>query len=408
MSVSTRARRITGVVAWLIAFHVLLAYGLPEGLFIGLVIGLGVLYWRAGAMAAATVSMTLVLVTVMYWATLKATGFEDRIYYRPDEKYVVFDYDNNHRRYESSIHIEADMPHGDLRAMTTDNIAEPRHITFHTDRDGFRNEQDYHGQRFLLIGDSFAAGSSNSHEDALVSQLKRTYKLDTYSLAYPGSPADYLAYLQGFLKRHPGDVRVLLFVFEGNDFEESRGRPEHPVARYGRRYYEMFSGLNTYRVTKSLIKRFTRSRTISEGSGLLITELAGQKLAFYQRYVNVTRQTALPPPEGFEEVFTNFKPYLQQVYFIPTKYRVYHQHVQPGEKLPNAQWDYLDGVCRQLGLHCTNLTAALVQESDALLKRGEFTWWRDDTHWNRNGIAVAARIVATDLNRAMQNSTTKP
>jgi len=400
MSVSTRARRITGIVAWLIAFHVLLAYGLPEGLFLGLIIGLGILYWRTGALAAVTVSMTLVLVTVAYWGALKITGFEDRIYYRPDEKYVVFDYDNNHRRYAANIHIEADMPHGDLRAMTTEEIAEPRRIAFHTDRDGFRNEQDYHGQRYLLIGDSFAAGSSNSHENALVSQLQRAHGLDTYSLAYPGSPADYLAYLQGFLKRYPGDVRVLLFVFEGNDFEESRGRPEHAVARYGRRYYEMFSELNTYRVTKSLIKRFARSRKISEGSSLLITELAGQKLAFYQRYVNVTRQTTAPHPEGFEEVFTAFKPYLEQVYFIPTKYRVYHQHVLPDEKLPDAQWEYLDSVCRQLGLRCTNLTATLVQESDALLKRGQFTWWRDDTHWNQHGIAVAARIVAADLNRA--------
>jgi hypothetical protein len=32
-----------------------------------------------------------------------------------------------------------------------------------------------------------------------------------------------------------------------------------------------------------------------------------------------------------------------------------------------------------------------------LLKKGEFTWWRDDTHWNRHGIAVAARVVAGDV-----------
>ncbi|MCK7577677.1 MAG: hypothetical protein MZV65_18990 [Chromatiales bacterium] len=31
------------------------------------------------------------------------------------------------------------------------------------------------------------------------------------------------------------------------------------------------------------------------------------------------------------------------------------------------------------------------------LKKGELLWWRDDTHWNRAGIAVAARVVAADL-----------
>jgi len=397
MSLSLRAQRITSVVAWLVVVHVLLAYGLPEGLFLGLVIALGILYWRAGALAAITVSLTMVLVTIAYWAALKITGFEDRIYYRPDEKYVVFDYDNNHRRYSANIHLEADMPHGDLRALTTEAVAEPRHIRFHTDRDGFRNDRDYHGQRYLLIGDSFAAGSSNSHEDALVSQLRDTYHLDTYSLAYPGSPADYLAYLKGFQRRYADPVRVLLFIFEGNDFEESRGRPEYFLARYGRRYYEMFSDWNTYRVTKSLIKRLAKSRDISEGSSLLIRELAGQKVAFYQRYVNVTRRTAAPAPEGFEEVFSELKPSLEHVYFIPTKYRVYYKHLEPGGTLPNVQWEYLNGICHKLDLRCTNLTEPLARESDALLKKGRFTWWRDDTHWNRNGVSVAARIVAADL-----------
>ena len=38
MSTGKNAKRAAGVVAWLLAFHVLLAYGLPEGLFIALVV----------------------------------------------------------------------------------------------------------------------------------------------------------------------------------------------------------------------------------------------------------------------------------------------------------------------------------------------------------------------------------
>jgi hypothetical protein len=397
MSTSTTSRRVIGVAAWLIVFHVLLAYGLPEWLFVSLVILLGVLYYRIGALGAVTVSLTLVLITVTYGLALKITGLEDSIYYRPDEKYVRFDYTNNHRVYQSNVHLDVPQPHGDLRAMTTEDIAEPRRMRFHTDADGFRNERDYHGQRFVLVGDSFTAGNSNSQEDLLVTQLLRDYTLDTYSLAYPGNVADYAAYVRGFVKRHGENARVLLFLFEGNDFEESRGRKASALARNGRRYYEMFSGFNTYRVTMSLYKRLTRGRDIRAGNDLEVYEIGGKKMAFYKQYADVARRARLPEPEGFERAMESMRPYIERVYFIPTKYRVYAKHLKPGTVLPSVQWDYLSGICQKYTLRCTDLTAPMVRESDNLLKKGEFTWWRDDTHWNHHGIAVAARVVADDL-----------
>ena len=397
MGTSSTSRRVIGFIAWLVVFHVLLAYGLSEWLFASLVILLGILYYRIGAFGAVTVSLTLVLVTVAYGLVLKITGLEDSIYYRPDEKYVRFDYTNNHRIYKSNVHLDMPVPHGDLRAMTTEDIAEPRYMQFHTDADGFRNERNYHGQRFVLVGDSFIAGVSNSQEDLLVSQLARDYTLDTYSLAYPGNVADYAAYVRGFVKRHGENARVLLFLFEGNDFEENRGRKANALARYGRRYYEMFSGLNTYRVTMSLYKRLTRRHNIRAGSDIELAELGGKKVAFYRMYVDVTRRAQLSEPEGFERAIESMRPYIERVYFIPTKYRVYSRYLKPEEALPSAQWDYLNGICRKYTLRCTDLTAPLVRESDSLLKKGEYTWWRDDSHWNRRGIAVAARVVASDL-----------
>lgn len=397
MSRSSTVRRIIGIVAWLVAFHVLLAYGLPEGLFIALVLGLGVLYWRGGALAGVTVSITLLLVTLVYGLALRLTGFESSIYYRPDEKYLRYDAVNNHMIYQKNVSIEMLMPHGDLRAMTKEEIAEPRTVRFHTDQDGFRNDRDYSGQKFVLVGDSFIAGSSNSQEDMLTAQLAQGFAIDAYTLACPGTLADYAAYVQGFAKRHGENFRVLLFIFEGNDFEESRGRRNSSVARYGRRYYEMFSEFNTYRVTKSLLKRVTRARSIQAGSNLEIAELGGKKMAFYRRYVNVTRQTQPPQPEGFEHAMEVMRPYIERVYFIPTKYRVYSRYLNSTETLPHAQWRYLQGVCQKYQLHCTDLTAPLMRESEVLLKKGEFTWWRDDTHWNRHGIAVAARVVAADF-----------
>jgi hypothetical protein len=400
MSNRTTSRRMMGFVAWLIVFHVLLAYGLPEWLFATLVILFGILYYRIGVLGALTVSLTLVVITVVYGLALKITGLEDSIYFRPDEKYARYDYSNNHRGYQPNVHVETNMRHGDLRAMTTEDIAEPRHMIFDTDSQGFRNERDYHGQRYLLVGDSFAAGNSNSQPDVLYAQLLAQYGLDTYSRAYQGNLVDYASYIQSFQRHHGDNFRVLLFIFEGNDFEESRARPEYALARFGRRYYSLFSDFNTYRVTMSLYKRLTRGRAIHEGSAIEVHELAGKKVAFYQPYIAVTRRASWPEPEGFEKTLADIKPVLERVYFVPTKYRVYFKHLKPDENLPNAQWEYLNGLCRKYQLRCSNLTEPLVRESDILLKQGEFTWWRDDTHWNRHGIAVAARMVANDLHVA--------
>jgi hypothetical protein len=214
-----------GLIAWLIAFHVLLAYGLPEWLFATLVVLLGILYYRIGVFGAMTVSLTLVVITVVYGLALKITGLEDSIYFRPDEKYARYDYTNNHRGYQANVHLDTKMPHGDLRAMTTEDIAEPRYMRFDTDSQGFRNERDYHGQRYVLVGDSFVAGNSNSQPDLLYAQLLAQYGLDTYSLAYQGNLADYASYIHSFQRRDGNNFRVLLFMFEGNDFEESRARP---------------------------------------------------------------------------------------------------------------------------------------------------------------------------------------
>jgi len=396
MSLSLRARRVIGISAWLIVLHVLLAYGLPEWLFITLAIASALLFWRSGVLGAVTVTATLIAVTLIYALALRITGFDERIYYRPDEKYVSFDYQHNHRRYQPNVHIDTTMPHGDLRAMTTAEVAEPRRLRFDTDRDGFRNSSDYHGQRLLLVGDSFIAGNSNTQEDMLVEQLRRDHGIDAYNLAYPGNLADYAAYVRGFRARYGDDFRVLLFVFEGNDFEESRGRPPGAIARYGRRYYSLFSGFATYRVTMSLYKRFTRGGDIRQGNALEQAELSGKTMLFYKQYADVTRRTKLAEPEGFEQRLLELRPSVARVYFIPTKYRVYARHAGAGT-LPNVQWEYLDSQCRKHALPCTNLTGELTREAEQLLKRGEFIWWRDDTHWNGRGIAAAARVVARDL-----------
>jgi len=396
----TWARRATGVFAWLIAFHVLLAYGLPPAAFALIILALAVLFYRSGVLAGVAVAAALLLVTLLCAGVIALFHLDDALYYRPHERLATFDYRTGHRSYSPNATLTMRMPHGDLQSMTREPIAQPRDVRFRTDSDGFRNDADYHGQHYVLVGDSFIAGVGDSQEDTLDAQLARRYRFNSYNLGHPGSIADYRAYIEGFRKRHGADFRVLLFLFEGNDFPDALSPPGESrhgaVALAVKRYYNLFSDTAIHRLTKALLKRATQFGRIARSDSVEIHPIGGARMAFYRSYIDVTRSSGYRPGPSVEQALLAIGPQLEHVFFVPTKYRVYHQQVAPGEALPHARWDWLAEVCRRHRLGCTDLTPALVGASRRLLTEGRFTWWLDDTHWNSEGMgAAAAAVVAT-------------
>jgi hypothetical protein len=390
-------RRWITFAAFLAVFHILLAYGLPPGVFLLLALLLGVFYARVGAIGAVAVTLALLAVTLFYSLALGVTGFGNTIYFRPDEQLSSYDYRHHHRIFRPGATLAMQMPHGDLQSMTPLKIAEPRHVVYRIDSYGFRNDADYQGQRYLLVGDSFVVGTGNDQADMLSAQLRRDHAIDAYNLAHPGDVVDYADYVSGFKASHHTDAKVLLFIFEGNDFVESRAKHHSAVALFFKSYANLFSGTNVFRVTQSLYARASRKSKIAGSQYLTLADLDAKKIAFLTEYVEVARSASQPVIGSFERAIQDMRGDIGHIFFIPTKYRVYQKHVNPGEVLPNAAWDYLQGICRQNRLECTNLTQPLVEASDQLLAKGELTWWRDDTHWNKNGIAVAARVVAASL-----------
>jgi hypothetical protein len=103
------------------------------------------------------------------------------------------------------------------------------------------------------------------------------------------------------------------------------------------------------------------------------------------------------PPSEFALLLESMAPNLEHVFFVPTKYRVYYEHLGQDGSIPNAQWEALQRLCAASDLRCTDLTPALVERTNALLAAGELTFWRDDTHWNGQGTAAAADVVAQVL-----------
>ena len=125
----------------------------------------------AGSALALVASTAAAL--ALYAGVLRASGLDQAIYYRFHERFATWDPRHGHRAYLPGVSWQALEPHGDLQVLTREEIAEPRRVLFHSDSEGFRNDADYAGEPWVLIGDSFVVGVGCSQPDILSARLAR-------------------------------------------------------------------------------------------------------------------------------------------------------------------------------------------------------------------------------------------
>jgi hypothetical protein len=400
ISASQLARRIlTPLILLFITYNTLLFYGFAGSfilyplLFIFLVIYLWI-DWKNGLALALSLLGATLLVNLL----LGFVKIEDRMYYRPHEKLTVYNHEIELKSYKKNADITVLTPFGDAGAVgnVKDIELEPRKIRFKTDSLGFRNNSDYRGEKYVLVGDSFTVGNGTSQEDILTSQLKEKYHKETYEVAYAGGIPEYVKYILYFQKRYGHDFKVLLFLFEGNDFPESVSRRQliirKPAFKAIRdRYKAFFEETILYRYTYSLIAK--RTKRLLGAEALVVN---GHKMADFTEYVSVTRREEYRIPERIIPMLSLVRNRIDHIFFIPTKYRVYYPFLDKDNQkpLPNAQWEAVKALSQKLNVGCTDLTGPLIDASRLLLKEDKYTFWKDDSHWNRHGIAVAARVVS--------------
>jgi hypothetical protein len=299
--------------------------------------------------------------------------------------------------FKPNAYLEMFVPFGDIYAIGTrkDIDREPHQIVFKTDSLGFRNDADYQGEEYLLIGDSLVAGSNDTQADILDSQLRR-FQINAYALAHSGGIREYVQYITYMRQRFGNNFQALIFLFEGNDFPEkfkaaAPPKKDNPVSRYFREYKAFFRETNVYRYTFSLYQRFFKKKWQSE-----VLEINNHRMGFLTDYIKVTRRKHYDLPEDLVAMLASVKENIGHIFFIPTKYRVYYPLAQPDQaaSLPHAQWEAVARLGRRLKIGCTDLTGPLQEASRRLSQDNRFTYWKDDTHWNKWGIAVAAQVLA--------------
>ncbi len=400
--------------ALLLTGHLLLFYALPFKIFGPVFLVFIILFLFIGGQNAILVSVSFAVATLIFGVMLRLSGVNAPNYFRPHEMFMRYDKDRKHRRYDENIRFEMTMPHGDLKFLGGKVAPVPRKIIFHTDSLGFRNSKDYHGQEYLLVGDSFIVGNSTTQHEIITEQLFEAYGIDTYNLAHQGDVKAYADYVRSLHKSTGTRAKVVLFLFEGNDFpsyEESTlvasdrvSIPRNPIGDGLMRYYKLFSRTDIYLFMYSSIQKIANRKTAKkkEVELVMVRNVNDIPMAFYQEYVTATEQDFMPENPETEKHLRSLKKSIAHMFFIPTKYRVYYKHInghkpRNGQVLPDKNWEWIMTIAKKLGIPITNLTPALIEESDKLIKEGIVTYWRDDTHWNRHGIRVARDMVQKEV-----------
>lgn len=395
MRFSGRTKLLPFALAVVLLGHALLFYGLPLPALVTLWLLLSIWLYQAGPVAAVLAAFSIAFFTLLLNVFISVSGLERSIYYRPHEQMKADDADFG-STFKPNTQTSMNALFGDIEAFEKAGIKEPHEIAYVTDNLGFRNPTDYRGQNFVLVGDSFLAGANDTQSCLITEQLRQHHGLDTYNLAFPGNMDEYVQRIRAFRNAKGKDFKMALFVFEGNDFQPFTNSPVEKRT-FLKSYHALFKQRSLWRYTRWLYLRAHEKKT--GGARIpLVRQINREAMAFLSSdpYLAGNRT---PPDESylhFVDALNILKPNLVQIFFIPVKYRVYAKWIAE-KPLPNAQLEYLQQAAKQAGIPVFDLTPTLVQEAERLLPQGQYVYWRDDTHWNCNGMRAVSVPIARQL-----------
>ena len=360
--------------------------------------------------ATGLVASTVLAVFVAIELLLRVIPLDARPqYYRPHELLVQSGKGNVLPKYLANRRIENfEMPYGDLVALSfIQTIMEPRTVNFYTDALGFRNRQNYAGEEFVLFGDSFVVGSGTTQEDTLAEVLTRSYHLPAYSAGFPGGVDHYIERVKYLKKLHGDGFKAIVVVFEGNDFPCAEAERQAHAARRGSRRYVYIPGevrdLQSYRLFYGLTRRayyaFKPPGQANEHPVVFLQHVGNETLGFMRHHLAVLKRQKPCAWNHYRSLFESVSDQVALIVFVPTKYRVYEPLLREegGGVPPNIQSEFLESLAGELSLPYLDVTPYLISASRRYLKKGEYTFWKDDTHWNGNGVRVAAEAISDFL-----------
>jgi hypothetical protein len=313
--------------------------------------------------------------------------------------------------------------YGDLAALGNDRRLRQYHDeTFHVDRLGFRNSYDVDHTVYagIVTGDSFVVGHAEPEAATFSGRLTRLAGARFYNAGAslpPGAPLpDVLASVAATLRIYPG--LVVYELLERVARTPPPARLDMPLVTYP----PVLPGLSFRPWLRGVARRFapTVESPLHIASVRMVKWLEDDALRPNAHASAVVRRELtngdemlflpwdLAPVGDVQPLAAAWSGYLSWyagkleghglkvvVLLVPDKYTVY------GPLTPDGSWQpesgrLLAGIEDRLcssGVAVVNITSLFRARAAEDLSRHEYLYWRDDTHWNARGIALAAEAV---------------
>jgi len=332
---------------------------------------------------------------------------------------------------EPARHVDIPRAYGDLASMSNRPwMREYHRERFTTDALGFRNvgsPSDPHVG--VVVGSSFTVGSTLSDDETLPAQLSAILGGNVYNAGTrPNASTGWLAgdvqkidRLLDSLKLSPGATLVFEYLEKteppllpqqgapsGSESGGSlRARIEHSLRLLASVAHIVNEGasLSPFRITLRRWLRVLENDRIFPNSFADLAELAalrnGDQILF-SRPERAISEDATRRPELGVPYLRFLSEHLRArglnfiVVLIPTQYSVYSPlTVEPRPPTQGMAFlATLEKKLREVGIVAVNVGPLLGAAAEKGLSDHHYVYWRDDTHWNKDGVGLAAGAIA--------------
>ena len=378
------------------------------------------------------VVLNLLVITMVFVIDLTFGKNEEHgFFYRAHEKYST-----KEKKYKPNISDTIYMRFGDLYFIDggldskREKIVEPRIQYFKTDIHGLRNDRStIENSDYILVGDSFISGQGTSQEDIPANILSDIINKNVATLSWAGnSPKDYEELIKSYLPKIKKNSKIFVFYFEGNDFEKKAINFEKITNEENIIFWRGYS-IPKWKATirfayerlernkdKYLLKVFSeknyflrniRSKTHLFNRKVLTTWTGTGSPIYYKMIKNNLVGFNYELLNENEYTFSTYIPNdpnvidrINAVFYIPTKASIYSKFLNNTSKRTNKRLNILKDSFNSLNIPVYDLSEEMINNVPKYLLKNEYLFWRDDSHWNKNGIHVAMKFISKKLNLA--------
>jgi len=311
-----------------------------------------------------------------------------------------------------NLRLEVPVTYGDLARMANiQDRDERRSQRFSTDALGFRNVETRGPVGGILFGDSFAMAGDDDRE-TLSAQLGQRIRCTVYNAASPDDEfrRPDLALVQSLAKRIGMANGFVIVEQVERRALESRNRRERPVRGKFRQAWSQFWQQFKILTRDSPLKRSAENVMKSIRDDRILpnnyldnvvegTLRNGVRMLFLPSEIKTYEVSRLPPLDYWIKLNQELgKLQLKlMIVLVPNKHTVYRHLLKGEQKKPIGGQDLLPELASALraeGISAIDLTPVLRRQADAAFKQNKYIYWRNDTHWNSDGVAIAADEIA--------------